>query len=164
MANLTLRPATLDDAEVTWEWANDPVTRQASFDSSDIPWPDHRRWFEGSLSSSTRQLWLAQRDDLGPCGLLRLDALEDAPGAAVVSINVAPHARGQGVGKQSLRALSRAAHQAGFSQLIAWIRPDNGASVRAFQAVGYVAAGEGLQRGQPALRFTLAPAEGSHER
>ncbi len=173
MTDLLLRPATAADAERVFAWANDPVTRAASFTSAPIPWDTHRAWFAASLANPERHLLIAEDPEVrattpaadAACAFLRLDLADaqdrgdavapDTP-AAVISINVAPAARGQGVGRRALAAASATAQRLGFRAVIAWIRPRNQASVRAFTAVGYAPAGQDAMAGEPALRFVCS--------
>ncbi|HLF07214.1 MAG TPA: UDP-2,4-diacetamido-2,4,6-trideoxy-beta-L-altropyranose hydrolase, partial [Thermoplasmata archaeon] len=42
---ISFRRAASGDARLVWEWANDPDTREASFDTAPIPWETHEDWF-----------------------------------------------------------------------------------------------------------------------
>ena len=176
MSAVTLRPASSDDMARVFRWANDPATRAASFNSSEIPWADHQTWFADALQRDDRHLFIAmlpqpQTDAADAsstgsasstsvdmkiaAGLVRLQADPTRPGLAEVGINVAPEARGHGVGRQALIALTSQARALGLAQLLASIRPSNPASIRAFEAVGYRRVADGEIDGQPALRFVL---------
>ena len=41
-----LREATIEDRDLLYEWANDPETRRASFNTDRINYEEHCRWFE----------------------------------------------------------------------------------------------------------------------
>ncbi len=135
-SEVRLRPATVDDVQSTFEWANDPVTRAASFDSAEIPYEGHRAWFTSRLADPARHFFIGVAEE-GAVGLLRLEP-GDRDGWALISINVAPAARGKGRGTALLRAASVQAWALGFTGIIAFIRVDNVASVRAFERAGYV--------------------------
>ncbi len=149
---LRLRPATDDDVERTFAWANDPVTRAVSFSSDPIPYPEHVAWFEQQLARDDRNLLIAELDGEA-IAVVRLDRLPELERGCVVSINVAPAARGRGLGLATLEAATRLAPTLGFARIRALIRPDNHASVRAFSRAGYVETARTQSSGQAALVF-----------
>ena len=78
---IALRPAREEDCRRVFEWANDPVTRAASFRSAPIPFADHERWYGDSLRGERRHLRIAEVAGEA-VGLVRFDRLPDAPEAA----------------------------------------------------------------------------------
>lgn len=125
---VTLRLATIDDAELLFEWRNDPVTRQASRNSDPIEFDSHRQWLAHSLSSDHRKLWIALANDI-PVGTVRLDL---GP-VSELSWNVAPNMRGQGFGKKMVRL----AIVESTGPVSAVIRDDNSASRRLAESLGF---------------------------
>lgn len=152
---ITLRRATAADVDRVFAWANDPVTRAVSFASAAIPYPEHVAWFERQLGDRDRNLLIAEHHGQ-PIAVVRLDRLVEHDEMCVVSINVAPEARGRGLGAAALAAATRHADALGFSRIRALIRPDNHASVRAFVRAGYVEAGTTEVAGHDALVFERA--------
>jgi N-acetylneuraminate synthase len=137
---VTLRRASAADLERTFAWANDPVARAVSFSSAPIPHAEHVAWFERQLARSDHKLLIAEYHGQ-PIGVVRLQPLADRPATCVISINIAPEARGRGLGVATLMAATPYARALGFDRIRALIRPDNHASVRAFVNAGYVQAG-----------------------
>ena len=144
ISGLTLTPATLDHARIVWEWRNDPVTRSVSRDTSAIPWPAHEAWFARALGDTRRTTLIASGADV-PCGMVRFDEIEatsDQPTARLVSINLNPAVRGQGLGGLILgEALDhlRAIYE---GPVVAEIAMDNTPSRRIFTAVGFIQTGD----------------------
>ncbi len=129
---LHVRPAELCDSRDVWNWRNDPDTRSASRETAPVPWDVHEAWFARALSDPSKILLvgvdLETRDKVG---LVRLDQLES--GQRLVGINMAPEWRGRGVGRQLLaKALERAS-----GRLLAEVRPENTASIRLFEKLGF---------------------------
>ncbi|MCO4763246.1 MAG: GNAT family N-acetyltransferase [Myxococcales bacterium] len=162
MSDLYLRPATSSDMEATLAWANDPDTRAASFQTAVITRQIHAAWFENSLQRPDRHLFIAMLPDTPPlcAGFVRLQYVSDT--LAEVSINIAPEARGRGVGRRALRALEQAARERGFEKLLATIRPENLGSVRAFRSVDYEAITDGEVGGERSLRFVRSLTDGQN--
>ena len=131
---VTLRPATAEDCRQVWRWRNDEQTRRASFDSAPIPLEAHERWFLDSLQSPNRKIYIVVAGDQ-PSGVARLDV---NGGQATVSIHLAPECRGRGVGPRALDALGEVAFgPLGLARLVAEIKVDNAASLRAFIKAGF---------------------------
>ena len=63
-ATVLLRPALDEDCQRVFDWANDPVTRSASFHSAVIAYEDHQRWYADSLRGDQRYLRVAEADDV----------------------------------------------------------------------------------------------------
>jgi UDP-2,4-diacetamido-2,4,6-trideoxy-beta-L-altropyranose hydrolase len=131
---VTLRPAGAADSPSIWRWRNDPDTRAASFDSAEIPWDQHERWFSGSLGRADRKVYIVEART-HPAGVTRLDIVESE---AAVSINLAPEWRGLGLGPVALGALADLAYGAlGLRTLRAFVKADNLASLSAFARAGF---------------------------
>lgn len=164
-AEIHLRPAEPGDMRRLFEWANDPDTRATSFNSAPIPWDDHVRWYNETLSIEERQLYIGEAD-ARPVSMIRFDRRRGAPTTAIVNINVSPESRGKGFGKSTLRAATHVAAQLGIMRLFAEIRPTNAASVRTFESTGYKPCDEN-DRIRPidiALCYTLSVHAESHDR
>lgn len=137
---VTLRPAGPDDCRRIWLWRNDEETRRASFDSSPVPFESHERWYQESLRDRNRKMYVVIAGD-EPSGMIRLDL---SGREATVGINLAPEWRGRGVGPLALERLADVAFGSlGLDRLVAVVKTDNRASLRAFARAGYVGWGSG---------------------
>lgn len=152
--SLSLRPATVGDAELLLEWRNDAATRAASRSSEPIALEQHLRWLESTVARDDRHLLVAS-DEAGPVGTVRWD--REAPGEWEVSITVATSRRGTGLARVLLRSgeqwLAEAAGRGEVDELttyLAVVHEDNTASLRLFTRAGYLpdtpATGEGFAR------------------
>lgn len=150
MPELRLRPAHSDDAERVFEWANDPITRAASFSRDSFSLEDHLAWFAEQLTRVDRHPFLAELAG-EPIAFVRLDASVDQPGVCTISINVAPEARGRGLGVAVIEAATPIGAGLGFDRIHALIRPDNHTSRRAFARAGYELDANTV--GESALRY-----------
>jgi RimJ/RimL family protein N-acetyltransferase len=131
-----LRPARAADARRLWLWANDPETRHASFTPGRIAWSVHLEWLRAKLASSATRIYLAMGAGGRAVGQVRFEL--DRPGRAVVSIVVAPKARGRGIGKLLLTAaIARSAEEFGIHLIHAYVKQDNLASLAIFRAAGF---------------------------
>jgi len=142
--NLILRPVVYEDWEMLLSWRNDPITVANSTQSRAVPADEHRIWLKGKLANPKCAMYVAEVGKR-PVGHLRFDIGFDTEGKyAEVSVVIAPGARGQGRGTELLRkgCLEAVAHR-----YIAFIKPENQASVRAFFKAGFSHAGQETRRG-----------------
>jgi len=128
---LVLRRATIEDAEVIFEWRNDPVTRLSSHNTEAIDFSSHVAWFRATLENPMRQLLIAEQDGV-PVGTVRTDY--DANGSAELSWTIAPGARGQGIAKHMVKAV--ADEVAKKCVVKAEVKVGNTASVKVAEAAG----------------------------
>ncbi len=136
---VTLRPVTAADCRLVWEWANDADTRAASFSSEPIPWTQHVAWFEARLADPQHRSYIALDAAAAPAaqpvGQIRYQITGDE---ATVSVVLAPARRGRGYGSEIIRQGSHRLFADTQVRLIhAYIKPDNLASVRAFERTGF---------------------------
>ena len=132
--HVTLRAARADDVVLIREWRNDPEAVRFSVSGRPVSDAEHGRWYSATLIDPRTRLWIAEEHG-NPVGQVRVEINDDA---GVVSIAVAAAARGRGVGQQMLRgALAEIDGQHLVTTLTAVTRPDNLASIHAFEQVGF---------------------------
>lgn len=145
---IELRPARSDDAARLFAWANDPVTRAASFDREPIAWQIHVAWLAAVVRDHDRRLWIAEEAGI-PVGQVRVDRMPD--GVGVVSIGLAPEVRGLGVGGTVLRmGLTAAVRELGIGRARAIVLATNLPSRRLFEGAGFVGIEGAEVPGRPA--------------
>lgn len=145
------RAATLNDADLLFEWANDPTTRQMSFHPQPISWQNHLQWLEGMLADSAVLLLILQFQQT-PIAQVRFD--EDG----TISINLSPKHRGKRLAVPVLlAAITYQAEKRPFSTLTAYIKPENTASQAIFTQAGFACVGETILSGNSCLKYILAP-------
>jgi spore coat polysaccharide biosynthesis predicted glycosyltransferase SpsG/RimJ/RimL family protein N-acetyltransferase len=134
---LTMRRASMADAETLLRWRSDPVTRRHSRDHAEISLDQHRDWLQSSVERDDRILLIASDAD-GDVGTVRWDLVGD--GEWEVSITVAPERRGEGWARRLLDDGERTlVHpREDVYALVAGVHQDNAASLRLFQRAGYL--------------------------
>ena len=128
-----VRSVTLKDAELLFNWANDPITRQNSFNSHTIKWDDHVSWLENKIDDTNSLLFLILLDD-EPIGIVRLErGLE-----TVIGITVSPFQRGKGYGSEILKSACEVFWRNKTDIIFAYIKKENVSSQRVFKKAGFV--------------------------
>ena len=150
-----LRPVQAIDERLIWEWVNDPLMLRHAFQTNEpIPWENHRRWFAETLAGNKRTQYIAQTATHAPVGQIRFEPNEGEP---VVSVYLAAKFRGQGLAAEVIRlGTERFCREKAARRVVAWIKPENEASRRAFLKAGYGQAVLTEFEGHPAWRLEWA--------
>ena len=105
---IELRKATVNDAEMTYEWRNHPETRRYSHSAVEIIKENHIEWFRNAVVNSNRLLLIAEAERKIDSnilkfnlGVLRYDFTDNT---ALVSVYLNPTLHGQGYGTAILIA------------------------------------------------------------
>lgn len=89
-----------------------------------------------------------------PVGQIRFEIQDD--GSAEVNISIAREQRGYGYGVAALRlACDEIVQSARVKQIVAHIKPENTASVCAFEKAGFTLQGKEIMKGCEALRMIM---------
>ena len=150
--SLVLRRVTESDCEMLWEWINDPDVRASAFRSEHIPIEEHRQWFYGKLKDPQCFLFIGLDGSSTPIGQVRFDVRDDE---AEVDVSVARNQRGKGYGSYLIRkAVQELQRIMAIRTVHAFVRPENQASLRAFQKAGFIYRGLEMVKGHNATRLT----------
>lgn len=121
---MKLRPATVGDSRLLFDWRNEPLTRAMSVDTEPVAWETHLQWLSVRLARPEPGLYICE-DDGCPCGMVRID--EDQ-----ISYSVDMKFRGRGLATQMLILARR--H---FGPKRARIKRSNAASAKAAMNAGH---------------------------
>lgn len=144
---LTARLVTELDMMLIFEWANDPITRQMSFNQNTITLQAHQQWFEATITDPKQCFLIIEKDNV-PVGQVRLN------GNGVIGVSIAPNSRGQRLGTPVLRKgvdyfLKHTLHKI----IIAYIKLENKASVKIFERVGFQLFQQTTIQDSPSLEY-----------
>jgi len=146
------RPARREDCRRLWEWRNDPVTREASFDTKHIPYEDHERWFAGKVDAADTRIFIVLDAGGSEVGYVRFTIARER---AEISLSIDERKRGQGYGPHAIRAVSdHLLSEGSVRRIVALVKRPNVTSVRAFERAGFVIDGLREIAGGPAYEMT----------
>jgi RimJ/RimL family protein N-acetyltransferase/O-antigen/teichoic acid export membrane protein len=160
ISRLSLRAATSADAELLLGWRNDPLIRAVSRRPDPVAPEEHGRWLHGVLENPSRELFIAEYEG-APVGQVRLDRLDGS--LWEISVALGPEARGRGLGRATITEAVAALreHEKGVA-VVAFIRPDNEASIATFTAAGFKPTDERDAEGL--VRYVFASPPGTSTR
>lgn len=152
MSQLTCRTAQPDDAQLYFDWANDPDTRRQSFNSNPISLETHTDWFTRKLADANALLLVFANENSQAVGQVRFERtpVADMPDEVIIGVSVDGQQRGKGLASQLIEqgCVVCRTHW-GEVTIHAYIKPENRASVRAFERAGFTLSGESGKFGLP---------------
>ena len=130
-----LRDAVQSDMDLLFEWANDPIVRKNSFNTLQIPYEMHQKWFEHVMNSKAIHLFILM-DDATPVGQIRLNVEQEE---AEISYSISHLYRGKGYGKMIIKLIKEevCSHYPKIKRLVAKVKTDNDISNRLFASAGF---------------------------
>ncbi|MEQ9377754.1 MAG: UDP-2,4-diacetamido-2,4,6-trideoxy-beta-L-altropyranose hydrolase [Imperialibacter sp.] len=133
---ISLRRADHADDKLTYKWGNDPLIRRHSFTKDHIPFEEHKKWFEGKISSADCVFLIAEYQQ-EPVGSVRFDLNEG--NVAVVSYLIDSSFHGKGLGLPVLRSAIKhlAQNFSELSAIIGYVMKENLASLVIFRKLGF---------------------------
>jgi len=134
-AKLTVRKIEERDKQVTFEWANDPITRQNSFNTEPIVFDHHSKWFDAKLEDKTSHHFICEVDSK-PAGLVRFD-FDANEQAFIIGITIDENYRGRKLAAKFLKKACQNLLETSELPIIAYIKEDNSTSKSAFESAGF---------------------------
>ena len=149
--SLGVRPATMGDAKLLFEWANDPFTRQMSFHSEPIVWDKHIDWLQQQLNQPDVKIVIVEKhidQSYQPIGQVRID------GKGILSISLNPSFRGRHLAQSVLETvLDKFAKFVSLPSITAYIKKENIASQKIFSRAGFSFYGHSTINGHSCFEY-----------
>lgn len=135
---LSLRKPTTEDMEIYFSWANDPVVREQSYNSSIIDLESHKQWFESALNNQAYFMCICQNTMGEDIGQVRIQKQKDKNKEALIGISIDSNHRGKGYAKEILIIATDLFLKSNHGFLInAYIKEGNLSSKLAFENAGF---------------------------
>jgi RimJ/RimL family protein N-acetyltransferase len=131
--NIYLRHPSPGFRERLFVWQTMPEVRQYSRNKNAPDWQEHWDWYEKCQMSHNSVIAEIMYRGFS-VGMLRLDHKNSDPLQFEVSILIAPDYHGRGIAPIALRLARRLVP---FGEFLAYIKPENRASLRAFSTASY---------------------------
>lgn len=127
---LKFRKAKIEDAQLLFEWRNDPYTREMSGKVEEITINEHIYWLNRKLNDPEVCLYILT-DGRSNIGQLRLELINNE---YIISYSIAREFRGRGFGKVIIKMIIDEFPE---SVLVAFVKKVNYQSVRIFTSLGF---------------------------
>ena len=133
---LTFREANENDTQLYFDWANDPVVREQSYNSNPINFENHKKWFESKINDCSCLMFIFQNEKKLNIGQIRIQKENNKE--ALIGISIASDFRGRGYAKDMLQIASDFFLKSNPTFLInAFIKETNLSSKYAFEKAGF---------------------------
>lgn len=133
--SIIFRMASLDDALLYFNWANDVEVRKNSFHTNPISYEDHVKWFNAKLTSGKCIFYLFSTLEGIPVGQVRI---ESKPDETVIGISLDQKFRGKALSSKMLNmATIDYFHRHPTEKISAYIKGENTSSYKSFIAANF---------------------------
>ncbi len=136
-SSLTVRSATIDDAQMMYRWRNHPSVRRVSRNSMPMAFDSHLRWLKSALQSESRYVMIAEVNGRS-VGVIRYDHISD--NNLEVSLYCDPRLTCIGIGSAMLAAgeAEMVGRLGAEVTIAAFVLPGNKSSERMFERAGFM--------------------------
>ena len=131
---IEFREATFKDSKLLFDWSNDHLVRQNSFNSEKLIFENHNQWFTEKLKDD-KQLFLIAMVNNEEAGLVRYSLEKNN---AVVGISISKQFRGKQLAARFLVESSKEYFKTNALPIFAYIKKENITSIKSFENAGYV--------------------------
>ena len=130
-----LRDALQSDIDLLFQWANDPVVRKNSFNTMQIPYEMHQKWFEHVMNSKTIHQFILM-DGTIPIGQIRVNVEQEK---AEISYSISALYRGKGYGRIICNLIKEevCSRYPEIKTLVAKVKTDNDISNQLLVSAGF---------------------------
>ena len=131
-----LRKATMEDVDITFQWANNPTVRRFALTQDEISKTGHLKWFASKIANADCLYYIAVYNQT-IVGSFRLDITDESIG--IISYLLEPAFHGIGLGKLLLmEGVEKARVHERVECIVGYVKPENGASSHLFKKLGFV--------------------------
>ncbi len=101
MEQILIRKAVIEDSLTFYNWVNDPIVREQSFNSEIISWIDHEKWFNDKIIDPNFHFYIFQNSKDEKIGQIRLQKIDKEN--YLIGVSIAAEHRGKGYGSRILK-------------------------------------------------------------
>ncbi|MBA6155159.1 GNAT family N-acetyltransferase [Tenacibaculum sp. S7007] len=131
--NINFRKAKKEDVRLLFDWSNDPLTRQNSYQSEEINFYDHEKWFHNKINDKNSLLLVGITNNK-PVGLVRFDIKNEN---STIGITINKNFRGKKLAPKLLIEASKIYFKEFTKPVLAYIKKENIASVKSFEKASF---------------------------
>lgn len=137
---LWIRPAAIEDCELYFRWANDPLVRQNAIHTGKISWDDHSKWFVTRIASRDVRFFLCFDEANQPVGQVRFERKSRPEWE--IDISVDPKSRRNRLGHNMMSLAFRTFRVEESGAILAIVKSSNPASLKIFKSLGFTSDAE----------------------
>ncbi len=150
---LKFRKASLEDSIVYFNWANDPIVREQSYNSNLIDFTDHDKWFNSKLKDKSCVMLIFQNGENLNIGQIRIQIENN--NEALIGVSISAEHRGKGYAREMLEiATDHFLNSNQGFKINAFIKKKNLDSKYAFEKAGFKFENEKIHENIPSFHYS----------
>ncbi|QXP73887.1 GNAT family N-acetyltransferase [Tenacibaculum sp. HL-MS23] len=130
---IDIRKVNKNDVRLLFDWSNDTLTRQNSYQSKEISFSEHKKWFTNKIKDNNSLLLIGIKNNQS-VGLIRFDIMEEN---STIGITLDKNFRGKKLAQILLIEAAKKYFKEFKKPILAYIKKENVASVKSFEKAGY---------------------------
>ena len=143
----SVRFANTDDIQNVFDLSNDDLVRKNSINKNKIEWADHVNWFNKRIKNTDEPFYIAETSEGKFIAQIRFDKEYDY---FVISVSINKLFRGKGYGADLIKEATKKLNK---YPVVAYVKPDNIPSQKAFVKAGYIYQESDIIRNEPFERY-----------
>ena len=133
---LKFRKAKEEDVDLIFNWSNDPLVRQFSYNQEQIVYKDHMKWFNSKIKDNNASFYIFINELDEEIGLVRIEINNNE---VIIGILIDKKQRGKSYATKMLTMASDHFYcHNPLKSITAYIKKDNIASIKSFTKAGFV--------------------------
>ena len=133
---ISMRVSTSSDVDLYYEWANDELVRQYSFQQDEIQYENHVHWFTSKIENPHFLFLIFFNQDMSAIGQVRINKIDEE---VIIGISVDKIFRGLGYSFKMLKlACQHYFKKYSENEIFAYIKLENKASIASFKKAGFL--------------------------
>lgn len=137
MSDLIIYKAGIQDCEMYFKWANDPLVRNQSYDTKSIEYHEHEKWFKERINDPSFYFYIFDNQEHQKVGQVRITKYSDD--LAIIGVSVDNMYRGNSYASEMLDLASNVfLKENPHYSIHAYIKSHNMASIYSFQKANFI--------------------------
>lgn len=136
--DLKFRKVDASDVDLYFEWVNDSVVRDFSYNKASVPYENHVKWFQSRINYIHCLMLIFFDENENSVGQVRIEPTQLGQ-ESIIGLSIAAGFRGKGIGSHLISMATEYYFQNFAEKLIkAFIFKNNISSIKSFIKAGYV--------------------------
>ncbi len=131
---IDFRPIEAKDIWLIYDWSNDYISRKNSFSTEGIEKSNHEKWFLNKLNDNNA-VYLIGKLNGNDIAIVRFDVEANS---TLIGVNISPENRGKSLSSTFIHKAINYAEEKLTFPIIAYIKNENIASIKAFSKAGFI--------------------------
>ncbi len=149
---LKVRKAILSDLDLFFDWVNDPLVREYSFNSTSVTLEQHTIWFKSVISNKSSLIFVFSNEANELVGQVRIQ--NNSSSKAIIGISIDKEHRGKGYALNMFQiACNLYFKENQGSSIHAYIKKNNFGTIKSIEKAGFLLDSELVYQSYPCYLY-----------